>query len=251
MTNVNKNSNRVLKGKETQDLLANYILNSGSGVSTVDIAPPRSQFPDIVFTFQNQKIQCEIKSSQDFQKVAVFDKTITRQDPIRNKNILLNNLMLKLEPNFFLTDRGTKRTRPSGNELEEYVDYVRFVAGEKEIGFVGDIGIENPSGKMSSEYLKFKQKNKIREGIEVAKLHWKQGGDDFFILVNDSTKEAMFFSCTNTTKYFLNKIEAPPLTSKDVDLLFFDTGGSASPGKIRFAMKFEMNTRGKKRIKLV
>ncbi len=252
MTSVNRNSNRVLKGKETQELLANYILNSGTGISSVEIAPPRSQAPDIVFTFENQKIQCEIKSSKGFNRVSLFDNTITRKAPFRNKMLPLNNLFLNLEPDFFLTERNSKRTRPTGNELQEYVDYIRSVAGEKEVGFYGDKGISSQGGKILSDYFKFKEKTKIEKAIKVAREHWKAGGDDFFILIDDTTNEALFFSCTGSTKYFLNKIEAPPLTPKDVDLLFFDTAGNAGvKGKVRLSMKFVLDIKTKERIKLV
>lgn len=252
MANVDKNSYRVLKGKETQDLLSNFILNSGSGIASVEVAPPRSQAPDVVFTFENQKIQCEIKSSKGFNRISLFDNTITREAPFRNKMLPLNNLFLSLEPDFYLTERNSKRTRPTGNELQEYVDYIRSVAGKREVGFYGDTGIASQGGKILSDYFKFKEKPKIEKAIKVAREHWKAGGDDFFILIDDATNEALFFSCTGSTKYFLNKIEAPPLTAKDVNLLFFDTAGNAGvKGKVRLSMKFVLNVRTKERIKLV
>lgn len=247
-----KNSNRVLKGKETQDILANFILNSGEVISSIKIAPPRSQTPDIIFTFKNQKIQCEVKSSKKFEKVSIFDNTITRNDPSRNKTLPLNNLLLNLEPNFFLTSKNTKRTKPSGNELKEYVDYIRTVAGKREVGFYGDEGITSSSGKLFSDYFKFKERDKINHAIKVARKHWEVGQDDFLVLVDDTTQEAVFFSCSSSRKYFLNKIEAPPLTANDVNYLFFDTAGSVTvKGKVRLAMKMALNINERRIVKLV
>lgn len=215
-----------------EDIKQFIIQNKRSVIST---ALRASQAPDLIFNDNGVKVQCEIKQTNRFLEVTVFDEVIERGVFAKK---MPNNLIFNIKENLF-----DDRSRVRGSEFEEYIDYLRRTKGISQAGFKGDSGSIPNSGRLKVEDFKFTNDQTINSALVAIRNHWKEDGDDFFILVDTNTKDAVFFSTSGKTKKFIDEIAAPPLQKKHLSYIRFDSAGSAyKNGQIRVAIKLGINS---------
>lgn len=219
---------RVEFGIRGQDDVKNFIEKNGATV--LSVAKPSSQRPDLIFKYNKERLQCEIKQSNGFIEVTVFDQVVERG---KTEFTMPNQIIYKTLRNLL-----RRRSRIKGTEFEEYVDYIRNTYGMNKAGFRGDDGDIPKSGRLLKEYFRFSKPNQKEAILDVIRNHWEENNDAFFILVDSISTQAVFFSTTKTEKILLDKFNAPPLKSKQISYIRFDSTGTAyKDGQIRAAIK--------------
>jgi hypothetical protein len=215
---------RIERGAQAQVNFASILENYD--IPIVSIAIRASKLPDIVFRMNNKLQQAEVKSTSDFTSITVFDKTITRGKKNPDVDIIIKQL------------KGY-------DSFEQYVDHLRQVKGDRHVGFVGDNGIEVPSGRVPKEDFEFKTPTDKNLFIQLIRAHWADSGDDYFAIVQTGGVKFSLFSTNMRTKKIMG-MNAIPFDSTHIREAFLDTSGGfkdgTGKGKLRVALKVVLNT---------
>jgi hypothetical protein len=216
---------RLERGAEAQEYFSTILENYNA--KTLFVAPKGSNKPDIIFSDSDIKYQAEVKSTNDFSSVTIFDKTVTRG----KENPDVDNLIRKL--------RGF-------SSFEKYIDHLRKEKGSNYVGFVGDTGIEGVSGRipiaLDNTDFRFNSPKDKNVFIEMIRNHWATNNDDFFVLMQAGGKRFAVFSATQRSNKILGSV-AVPFSARHIDEVFLATSGSGGGnGKIRVALKILLNT---------
>lgn len=211
---------RIERGAAAQQDFAAILENYD--IPIVSIAKKASKLPDIVFKLNNKLQQAEVKSTSNFTSITVFDKTISRGKENPDVDVIIKQL------------KGY-------DSFEHYVDHLRKTKGDKYIGFVGDTGIDNPSGKVPKAEFEFSTPTERNLFIQLIRQHWAESNDDYFAIVQKGGVKFSLFSTNMRTKKIMG-MNAIPFDSTHIREAFLDTAGSTSTGKLRVALKVVLNT---------
>jgi hypothetical protein len=223
---------RVDRGAQAQENFATILKHFNVPVHSV--APKHSNVPDIIFSLDNEQVQAEVKNTEDFMSITIFDKSVSRKS-VRSRadNSDVNKLIKKF--------KGFKT-------FEEYVDHLRKVKGDEYVGFRGDEGIKGVSGKLPKEEFAFTSSTEKSAFIDVIRDHWAKNNDDFFTIISTNGKEFAIFSTDTRSKKIVG-INASSFSARHIKEVYLATAGKASgDGRLRVALKVKLNTSSIKKV---
>ena len=202
---------RVAHGSVAQQVAQAHLLECYQPCHIISTAVPGSKAPDIIANINGARIQCEVKSSFNFNSpVVTINKTVKR----RNINIV--------------DDLVPVMTDSEWQSIEEIVDYHRLT--DETIGFPGDRGTPN-SGKLP-KCLKIMDQKLLRKVRRAVISNLRSRGDTYFILV---CKRPVLTSHIFYTGIGKNVLNAPPLPQLCMAKL--RTYGTARRSSMRVALK--------------
>ena len=227
-------SSGVSSGAEAQNRFANLV--ESFKAKDIKIAKKGSAEPDVIFTINGITEQAEIKSSERFKTINIFDITVFRKGKGSSRST-----DIEFVDNMFKELTGK-------NTLEDYIDLVR----EKDptVGYKGDPGVTASHGSLSTKYFKFDEPDALKIIIKEIKNHWKKSNDDYFVINSKSlinnyvifrTGVSKKSNLSGLLKTYLN-YRVPNYFDDYVESVFFRTyGDPRTNGKMR--MQFEVTLR--------
>lgn len=198
-----------------------------------EIAPPRSDKPDLIMTIENQPIQFEIKGTDNrIAPITVFDKSVARGRKIPKE---LNNFAsMYIKTLFIGEDRLDQLMRNKGIPFT-FIGLIDFFKGKNpRIGLAGDPGVSK-SGYLPLEF-------NITDRTLLAKVrrkilnHFRESKDDYFVIHTRQTNEFEFyFVGKDESKNILNARKLPKLK-----WFTLATSGGVSKGATRVGFKIKI-----------
>ena len=218
--------NRVAAGAATQKLIADKVeaiaFENGQNYEFVSTARPGSTAPDLVVSIDGKNIQFEIKgTSSGTAPVTFFDKSVSRARKTPN---LINQIAMGFIDAYKLPLKGKDKSFVGA------MDYYR--GKDKTVGLAGDSGAPR-SGKLPKEFTTT-DKALMRKMHAIIVDHFKEGGDNYFVIHNRSTDDLQMYY----TGHGQNHLKLPKLPQfKSFSLA---TYGGASSGSTRVGLKIKL-----------
>lgn len=229
---------RVGSGSKTQDMAAAYIKESAfnAGIEVEEefkTARPGSTLPDLEMTISQKKTQFEIKGTNNrTAPITFFDKSVRR-------NSLVPKVINEIAEVYIQTlSIGSQRvstlmqTRKLKRDFVGLMDLYR--AFDPSIGFAGDKGTVK-SGKLPAAF-SITNNSTLRKLRDVILKHFREGGDDYFIVHNRSNdKYEVYFVGGGDAGNVLKAKDLPMFKS-----FTLATYGGASGGATRVGLKIQL-----------
>ena len=192
-------------------------------VSLVSEAKIGSQAGDVVLDVGGKKIQVEVKSGASGGKeITLYDKTYQRGKKFADIDSYAQAIFSTRSTFEEVIDQFRSGSRVPKKMPTDY--------DPKTIGFIGDEGVKNASGKIPSDFQITDSKvlNSLRNKLLEK---FQKGGDTYFAFVAGSEVK-MFFVGKNTSDNVLKRPEFPRLKTFKLD-----TYGSAPSKRLRVGIK--------------
>jgi hypothetical protein len=227
--------NRVSAGSATQDLVAQKVeeiaFNLKKNYEFISTARIGSTAPDLIVSIDGKKIQFEIKGTNSTTApVTFFDKSVNRRSPPPTviediAKVYLNNLKLAGKPiSTLMKNMGFK---------QNFVGIIDFYNQyDKKVGLAGDKGVSK-SGFLPMEFTT-KERVILTEMRRVIIDHFKEGGDNYFVIHNRSNDSLQMYF-TGLGENVLKLPELPEFKS-----FALQTYGGASSGSTRVGLKIKL-----------
>ena len=190
---------RVSEGDVNSKLLQKFLGSIGLTIKSFAAISEKTQ--DVVAQdFEGQNIGFEVKGARSFtSKVTVFDRSMPPdKDPRGGPEIdkLAVILSKKMKG---INSKNVKNFRTYINEIRKI---------DTEVGFPGQPGVKAAGGSFKIKYGKAEDRSTINEFIGVLKEHFAEGKDNYFVIVNSSSKSFVIadtgFGVPSFFKGFLN-----------------------------------------------
>ena len=230
---------RVGAGSKTQDMVALQVkdiaFSKGIKVETeFKTAKPGSTIPDLVMTINGETTQFEIKGTNSrTAPITFFDKSVKRTGKVPEIiDEIAQDYISTLKIDGKLVSTAMRKARHKNNFIGA-IDYFQSI--DSAIGLAGDKGVSK-SGRLPPQFATTDKKllTKLRQTILD---HFKEGGDDYFVVHNRSGKgsfEIYYVGGGNAG----NVIKMPELPQFKSFVLA--TYGGASSGSTRVGLKIKL-----------
>lgn len=220
-----KGQARIGAGASTQYAVAEEIerlaSNNKKAYKFVSTARPGSTAPDLIVKYDSRKIQFEIKGTNSpSAPITFFDKSVNRRSPIPE---IINDIALIFKPEGAVIRSGESAFLVA-------MDY--YKGKDNTIGLAGDDGAPR-SGKLPSEFTTT-ELAKLQKLRKIIIDHFKEGGDDYFVVHNRTTDKFDIYAVESTN----NPLKYPALPR--FSSFSLATYGGASSGSTRVGLKIKL-----------
>ena len=230
---------RVGAGSKTQDMVALQVkdiaFSKGIKVETeFKTAKAGSTIPDLVMTINGETTQFEIKGTNSrTAPIAFFDKSVKRTGRVPEiVDEITQDFVSILKVDGKLVSTEMRKARHKNNFIGA-MDYFQSI--DSSIGMAGDKGVSK-SGKLPPQFTTIDRKllTKLRQTILD---HFKEGGDDYFVVHNRSGKGSfeIYYVGGGKAGNVLKMPELPQFKS-----FAFATYGGRSSGSTRVGFKIKL-----------
>lgn len=214
---------RIAAGAKTQYEVAEQIEKLASTKNKkyefVSTAKPGSTAPDLVVKYDNKKIQFEIKGTNSASApITLFDKSVSRNKPVPG---IIDKIAEIFKPDTVEVNR---------DQSTFLATMAYYNSKDETIGLAGDGGRVPRSGKLPSEFTTTSA-DKLRKLKTIIVDHFKEGGDDYFVIHDRSANTFKIFAVDQSFNP-LGYDVLPPLKSFSLA-----TYGGASSGSTRVGLK--------------
>lgn len=227
--------NRVASGSATQDLIAQKVediaFKLGKNYEFVSTARIGSTAPDLIVTIDGKQIQFEIKGTNSaIAPVTFFDKSVNRRSPPPR---VIEDIAKVYISNLKLVGKPISRLMTNMRIEQNFVGLIDFYNQyDKKVGLAGDKGVSK-SGFLPTQFTT-QEKSILSDMRKVIIDHFKEGGDNYFIIHNRSNDNLqMYFTGLGE-----NVLKLPSLP--DFKSFALQTYGGASSGSTRVGLKIKL-----------
>lgn len=220
-----KGQSRIGAGAKTQYAVAEEIerraaLNKKK-YEFVSTARPGSTAPDLIVKYDSKKIQFEIKGTNSpSAPITFFDKSVNRRSKVPE---IIDDIALVFKP------EGAQ-IRSGESPFLVAMDF--YKSQDDTVGLAGDPGAPR-SGKLPSAFTTT-DTTKLRKLRKVIIDHFKEGGDDYFV-VHDRTTDKFDIYAVESSSNPLGFPSLPQFASFSLA-----TYGGASSGSTRVGLKIKL-----------
>lgn len=220
-----KGQSRIGAGAQTQYAVAEQIEKLASEKNKkyefISTARPGSTAPDLIVRYDNKKVQFEIKgTSSPAAPITFFDKSVNRRTKVPE---IIDSIAEVFKPSSVVVEYG---------QSVFLATMAYYNAQDSAIGLAGDPGVIS-SGKLPPEFVTT-DTSKLRKLRDVIIEHFKEGGDDYFVVHNRSQNEFKIYSVNRQ----FNPLGYEPLPLFKSFALA--TYGGASSGSTRVGLKIKI-----------
>lgn len=207
---------RVETGSRAQNVICQKLQEKyGNRIHIISTAKTASQAADLVFEFDGNQTQMEIKShNTKTSPITFFDKSIRRGDNLP-----------------FLDEVAATFSNGHSFSFEKLIDVYRET--NPAVGFPGDEGTPK-SGKLPSQLRITENEYLLDRFRQFLIRHFHEHQDTYFVVYNKDDQNAIIYY----TGFGNNPLEAPLLPK--VSKVILDTYGGAYKGAMRVALKIKL-----------
>lgn len=228
---------RVSSGASAQQIAADKIQEICAAknlqIKNIDIVPKFSNKPDVTVTLQDgTKIQFEVKGTSDFAGMITFYDKTCRRGVSDDKSKEIDEYVREVLNSAVggpakLSEMQAAGSIPKNQSvtLQMVIDHERDKKQNYSVGYYGDRGVNNNSGRLPN-FLKTTSTSNIRKKI-ISKLI--AGGDHYFAAVNTKTNEVRIFSVPGS-KNPLGLKDLPELSSFELSTYSGNSSGGTRVG---------------------